>query len=70
MYKPTMMDGLQVLFDNIIIKCEIKWLSTLNMNNMIFQIINPSPFSIEEQYTQKIDVKNDQRNGDFYNQHK
>ena len=48
--------GLQVLFDNISLECEIKWLSTLNMNNMM-QIINPSPFSNPTVHT-KNDVKN------------
>ena len=48
--------GLQVLFDNISLECEIKWLSTLNMTNQM-QIINPSPFSNPTVHT-KNDVKN------------
>ena len=48
--------GLQVLFDNMSLECEIKWFSTLNITNQM-QIINPSSFSKPTFHT-KNDVKN------------
>ena len=48
--------GLQVLFDNVSLECEIKWFSTLNITNQM-QIINPSSFSKPTFHT-KNDIKN------------